>query len=195
MRYRMHVWPLLGVFFFYSACAGPKVWRAADFDEVTKEEGDLFYGRILPKVVSGKRPTCRVEINSYQRNGVVNAEMYELPPDGMVFFWGRKGTTWFGSLSCYRNKNWMPTVGFLEKLPTFVNKGGGKITYFGTVTVDVQDVDDLPARPTGGNRRYTTTYSVSDDQAAATQILHSEFEWTREIPIEKSIAVPTAPEE
>lgn len=169
---------------FFGACA-QKVWKADDFDYgYAQSHGESFFGKVIPEISFGRNPTCRIEIGAY--DALPKAwKTYELPMDGMVYFWGNPGPTSIHSISCYRNRAWMPKVVFTEQVPTFENIGGGAITYFGTLTVKVPDAEELPSqRPAGPHR---TEYQTKDEADSAWRTFHRQITDTQSLQLRKSV--------
>src|SRR5436190_22831569 len=110
---------------FLASCSSQsRVWQAQDFESAQAgSTNGLFFGRVVPVVKSANLPGCRIEIECYKDKWTVDTQLYDLPEDGMVYFSANKGTVWIRALHCYRKPNWLPSVVFEQKIPTFQNKG------------------------------------------------------------------------
>ena len=162
-----------------------KVWRADDFDyQWVQGHGESFFGKVIADVTFGKNPTCRIEVGPYDALPE-DWVTYELPIDGMAYFWGSVGRTSIHSISCYRNRNWMPKVVFTDQVPTFENIGGGTVTYFGTLKVKIPDAEELSSvRPEGPNR---TKYETKDESDSAWRTFNRQITDTEKLKLQKSV--------
>lgn len=168
----------------FVACS-TKVWRADDFDyQAIQGRGEAYFGKVIPEVSFGKNPTCRIEVGAYEALPK-DWSTYELPMDGMVYFWGAAGRTSIHSISCYRNRNWMPKVVFTEQVPTFDNLGGGAVTYFGSLKVKIPDAEELPATRPGGPHR--TLYETKDESESAWRTFNRQISDTAKLTLQKSV--------